>query len=134
MSARRDAYRNGTRIVGERLDKLGVAVGIELGGRLIRRTPVDMGRARGNWNASVGQEDPKTDPDRRAPEALSEGSQRIAGLKLSRGQRLYWTNGLPYIRRLNDGWSRQAPSGYIQTTVREMRDFVDQTARGLNRG
>lgn len=132
MSAGRDAYRNGTRIVRERVDKLGRAVGIEVGGRLIRSTPVAIGRARGNWNASVGKEDPSTDPDRRAPEALSEGQQKVAGFRLWRGHKLYWTNGLPYIGRLNNGYSKQAPAGYIQTTVREMRSFVDATARRLN--
>lgn len=132
MSQGRDTYRNAVRIVHGRLDRVGRAVAIELGGRLIRRTPIDTGRARGNWNASIGKEDPRTDPDRRANTALSEGAERIAPLKLSVGHRLFWTNGLPYIARLNDGYSRQAPSGYVQLTVQEMRVFVDQVAAREN--
>jgi len=121
--------RVGVDIVNARLDRVGRATGIELLGRLIRKTPVDTGRAQGNWNASIGDEDGGTSETRRAPVALAEGSARIVGLRLGRGDKLYLTNGLSYIPALNNGHSRQAPAGYVQATVDEMRDFVERLAR-----
>lgn len=132
MSAADDMVRNGTRIVNGRLDRVGRAVGIELLGRLIRATPIDNGRARGNWNASVGVEDGSDDPERREREAFSEGSARIAQLKLSTGAHLFVSNGVPYMGRLNDGYSQQAPAAFIQGTVQDMRSFVNQSARREN--
>lgn len=128
-----DAARNAERIVGERLDRLGRAVSLELLGRLMRATPVDTGRARGNWNASVGSEDGTTNDERREQQALSEGGQRIARLRLGAGERLYLSNGLPYIGKLNDGHSQQAPAAFIQLTVEEMRPFVERAAEQENR-
>ncbi len=40
------------------------------------------------------------------------------------GQKIYITNNLPYIRRLNDGYSKQAPAGFVERAVligRKMR-------------
>jgi hypothetical protein len=133
MSIADDARRNADRIVNGRLDRVGRAVGFELLGRLIRVTPVDEGRARGNWNASIGAEDGTDNPERREQQALSEGSTKIAPLRLSKqGEKLYLTNGVPYIGRLNDGYSKQAPAAFIQTTVADMRAFVDRMAQQEN--
>lgn len=133
MSAGNDVIVNGSRIVNGRLDRVGRAVGFELLGRLIRVTPVDTGRAQGNWNASINREDGSTNDARRSRAALSEGQAKIAALALSRpGERLFISNGLPYIGPLNNGWSRQAPAAFIQTTVQEMRPFVDAMARREN--
>lgn len=131
MSAADQFTRRGMRIVDGRLDQVGRAVGIELLGRIVRTTPVDTGRARENWNVSKGSEDPTTREERREGAAISEGSAVMETLRLSKGEEAYITNGLPYIERLNDGYSKQAPSGYIQTTVRDMRAFVDRLVRGL---
>lgn len=36
------------------------------------------------------------------------------------------TNSVPYVPRLNEGWSRQAPAGYVERTV-------DQIVRRYNK-
>lgn len=128
-----EARRNAVRIVGDRLDSLGRAVGLELLKRLMQATPVDTGRARGNWNASIGAEDGTVDPDRREQQAAAEGAARISRLKLSKqGEVLLLTNGVPYIGRLNDGHSRQAPAAFIQLTTENMREFVNRAAAAEN--
>lgn len=133
MSAGDEAARKGERIVNERLDRVGRAVGLELLRRLMLATPVDTGRAKGNWNASIGDEDPADNPARREQQALSEGAARIAPLRLSRqGEKLFLTNGVPYIGRLNDGYSKQAPAAFIQLTTQAMREFVNRMAEAEN--
>lgn len=133
MSAAKDAMRNGTKIVNDRIDRLGRAVSFECARRLMLATPVDTGRARGNWNLSVGREDPTDKPERRMPEALSEAQGRVGSVAMgTKGDRVYLTNGVPYIGRLNDGYSRQAPAAFVQQVVQAMRSFVQQVAREEN--
>lgn len=90
------------------------------GDRRIRlRTPVRSGRARGNWNISVGAPDWHADPERKnkgvaqagaVPKEIGEGPTPI-----------FVCNGLPYIGRLEFGWSKQAPQGMVRLTVKELR-------------
>lgn len=82
---------------------------------LIKKTPVDTGRARGNWFLSIGSPIKKEDNSRRAPEATSEGitvSERIEPTDTA-----YITNNLPYIERLNEGHSEQAPAKFIEMEI-----------------
>lgn len=88
-------------------------------------TPVDTGRARANWQTSIGA--PKTS----ALEATDKiGSTTIAGaqsdVKNAPGNVFWITNNLPYIYRLEfEGWSKQAPRGMVRITIdriqRELR-------------
>lgn len=118
--------------VNRRIDELGRASALELLGRLVKVTPVDTGRARGNWNVSTGSPDGSTADERRAPEALQEGEDELATAKLSR-ERIYVTNGLPYIAPLNNGSSRQAPKGFVQSVATGMRSFIEATAARIAR-
>lgn len=93
---------------------------------LLTVTPVDTSKALSNWQASLDVE-----PDTILPayypgafgstaiisrEAALEAAQKIFAAKKP-GQRLYISNLLPYIRRLNDGSSDQAPAGFIERAV-----------------
>lgn len=90
-------------------------------------TPVDTGRARSNWIASVdkvffGTVKPYAKGEKlglgeraNAQAALSQAAQVVAGYKL--GSVVYIANNLPYIRALNDGWSAQAPAGFVEAAV-----------------
>lgn len=84
--------------------------------QLVFQTPVDEGRARANW--IVSQESPEqtekvapANPNQGAQEALNQGRREIA--KTAPFSLTYIQNNLPYIQRLNEGWSAQAPSKYI---------------------
>lgn len=89
---------------------------------VVLATPVDTGRARSNWIAQIG------DPARRTVEpyaegnaggsaegALSQASHEIDRFRL--GQDIYISNNLPYIERLNQGHSAQAPAGFVEEAV-----------------
>lgn len=101
-----------------------VAVAIDQ--TVVLGTPVDTGRARSNWQVSLdnpadgtraafspGTEQSTSGANARA--AIAEGRATIA--KHQDGQAIHITNNLPYIGRLNDGWSAQAPAGFVQDAV-----------------
>lgn len=91
-------------------------------------TPVDTGRARSNW--LVALDAPRRDvvesygPEGAADAATAEGSAIISNYR--NGQAIYLTNNLAYIGRLNDGWSAQAPAGFVETAVAEAVRIIGQ--------
>lgn len=110
------------------LDKTTEAVVIRLGlnitANLVETTPVDTGWARANWVPSIGAS--KRTPEVRQPtSALVQGQAALqaagqAGLlsyKIGAGS-VFISNNVPYIGRLNDGSSTQAPTGFIQAAIR----------------
>ena len=103
VKALKDADEFTKRITGEMLATVVVA------------TPVDTGQARGNWRVSVGVLDKKTDQtqDRSGQGSISKGIATIqsgGGI----GKIVYLSNSLNYIKKLNDGWSMQAPKNFMQ--------------------
>lgn len=106
-------------------------ISIDLFSKTVLRTPVDTGRARANWNCSIGAPSftvsQKTD---------KSGTATQAGIRGTLGNwkdgDIYLMNSLPYIRRLEyDGWSGQAPQGMVRVTVTEFQTFVDAAARSI---
>lgn len=92
--------------------------------RIVRRSPVDTGRFRGNWQTSIGQPAAgtveKLDPS--GSDALREGASAIADLQPF--SITYLANNLPYAERLEDGYSEQAPSGMVALTFAELEKAV----------
>lgn len=102
-----------------------VALTFEIHAELVESTPVDLGWARANFVpqiASPYRENLKdAAPDsqaaaQRAGESISRLGVIAASYKLGNGP-LFISNNVPYIGRLNDGHSRQAPPGYIPLAI-----------------
>jgi len=103
--------------------------------RIVLRTPVDTGRARGNWNIGAG------DPDRSINETGFDkaGAETINGgqaLLQAAGpdQVLYITNSLPYILPLEHGHSGQAPAGMVMVTLAELQPLAGEIATRIRAG
>lgn len=80
------------------------------------------GHARRNWLVSIGaprfEEVAGTDPSGAA--AINDGKNTIdaySNTHALNGIAVYITNSVPYIGPLNDGWSTQAPSGFVEKAV-----------------
>lgn len=132
MSAADEARRNANRVVGGDVNKLMRALSLEALRRIMLKTPVDTGRARANWNVSIDAPDTSTNEAATiagAPAKQAEGGARIVGADFFAGDEIYITNGLPYIKPLEDGHSKQAPQGMVAVTVQELKPLVDQIAR-----
>lgn len=86
------------------------------------KMPVDEGRARGNTNASINAMDTSTteaiDPNGSA--TIARGQASIFGQQ-DPYDVIWVSNSLPYINRLENGWSKQAPGGMFAVTVAEIQ-------------
>jgi hypothetical protein len=104
---------------------------------IVQATPADSGRARSNWNVSLGQADLSTKEPyapgenlglgeaQNSQAAISQGTQQALQYRRGRGGN-YLTNNLPYIKRLNDGHSEQAPAGFFKYGIKSARDTIRQ--------
>lgn len=109
----------------------GTAIAIDSG--LINETPVDTGRARGNWIVSLNRANPNRDINpigqsgapQGSAQAILQGTQTISAAPAF--GKIFIQNNLPYINRLNDGWSDQAPRKFVETVI----DRVMATANNL---
>jgi hypothetical protein len=97
---------------------------------LVQRTPVDTGRARANWILGVGNID-LTTSNRTDKGGGSTVSRVAAEVASARSRVFYITNALPYIQRLEDGWSRQAPAGMVSVTLAALPAAIERYARRL---
>jgi hypothetical protein len=92
---------------------------------VVLATPVDKGRARGNWIVSRGSpEKSETGKlDKSGAGALSQGRSVIGGAQF--GEIIWISNNVPYIGRLNEGSSKQAPSGFVEKAIQAGVEAVD---------
>ena len=97
-----------------------------LAGRIIKRSPVDTGRFRNNWNALTNSINTATtnSTDSSGASSISEARTTIENLQI--GATFYLTNNLPYARRLEYGWSDQAPSGMLRRSVAELQARMNE--------
>ncbi len=99
---------------------------------LIETTPVDTGWARANWVLEIGAPFRGTAGTREQAEsgridasAQQSGIAAVAtGYKL--GPEIFLSNNVPYITRLNEGSSAQAPAAFVQAAILRA---VEQTVR-----
>jgi hypothetical protein len=101
--------------------------------KIVMRSPVDTGRFRGNWFASLNMPNIMTTPatDRGGSDTLRKANSVISAYEAEKEQDIWITNSLPYAIRLENGWSGQAPHGMVKVTVVEFQDMVNSALRGL---
>lgn len=124
------------------------AITMKIDNKLVQRSPVGDakywkykpppgytgGRFRANWQLSIGS------PTAGVRDLIDkDGSATIAahGSVISTakaGDVIYLVNNLPYARRIEEGWSRQAPVGVVAITVVEFRTIVDNAVNGVRSG
>lgn len=95
---------------------------------VIRKSPVDTGRFKGNWMYGVGEMPSGT------VDAFDDPTARITGQipTQASGKLHYIVNNLPYSIRLENGWSSQAPAGMVGTTISEYQGIVRRAANEVN--
>jgi hypothetical protein len=93
-------------------------IALELLRGIVNMTPVDTGRAKGNWYVTLGTPATGFDWEKHdiaGGETINDGYQTIQGLQ-DYGA-IYLTNNLPYIIALEKGHSKQAPAGMVQVSL-----------------
>lgn len=101
--------------------------------KIVLRTPVDTGRARGNWLPSIGQAPEIGETGLLGDASVQEILGRIGDLKI--GDTFWISNNVEYIAVLEyglypnppkhptgktvGGFSTQAPAGFVRISVQE---------------
>jgi len=91
-------------------------VALDVLNRIVMKTPVRTGRARSNWQTSIGS----------APESVVWLEDPVKTGEIVLGSLpvysiVFLTNNVPYIIYLEDGTSKQAPNGMVALSFEEMK-------------
>lgn len=98
---------------------------------VIMMSPVDTGRFRGNWQTAIGS------PPEGTVETVDPSGNtviaKVAGVTagMDPGDIIYMANNLPYARRLEEGYSSQAPAGMVALTVQRFQPTADAIIRRI---
>ena len=96
----------------------------------MRKSPVDYGTFRGNWNVGINEINETFQTDftvkpakgRYDQASFSRGSTVVGAIK--GGEMINISNSLPYSMRLEYGWSKQASSGMVRVTLKELEGWL----------
>jgi len=95
---------------------------------VVENTPVDTGYARSNWTPELDRAFEGLSPARvpgekgstaeeNAAATIEAGTPTIEAFDIENNESIHITNNAPQIQPLNDGHSKQAPAGFVQTAV-----------------
>jgi hypothetical protein len=119
--------------LGEGVSKLIRKAALVIDQIVVMATPVDTGRARANWVVGVDQvpTDVRGDTQSNAGGAeasLAQGQQAIAGFGPGNSY-IAIANNLDYVKFLEEGSSRQAPSGMVNQALEAGRQAIGSSAQ-----
>jgi hypothetical protein len=129
MTVKQDLDRAYKKKVVELTEKVVRKTAFDIDNEIVAQTPVDTGRARANWLPSLST--PRTD--------TVEAGQKPDITPITNAYRLndtiFITNNLPYIERLNNGWSGQQPTpSWVEGTVKKYKARMKQAIAEVSRG
>lgn len=130
---------------GANADKVVREVVLDIGKSLVMKTPVGDpkywkskppkgyagGHARANWQHSVGSRVTEEIDciDKSGQKSINRIQQSIP--QSAAGLVHYVQNSVPYIKRLEEGHSRQAPQGMVALTEIEFKDYMSKALAAL---
>jgi hypothetical protein len=115
----------------QQMEKLLRVAVLETDSRLKQASPVDTGRFRVSWQ--VGE---NAAPGGQKPPGTYTGTPPLDRIGYSReriGNVYSVHNNLPYAERLAQGWSGQAPAGWVQGVAKDIQGFVRVNAARIGR-
>lgn len=126
--------RNGGKLVRD--------VAGEIAETVVIATPADIGTAKSNWQAGINSKPSSTIPayapgTKGSTSGINERNAidkaRAIIARYRPGNIVHLTNNLPYIGLLNDGYSKQAPAGFVEQAVLKGKEFL-RRKRPLSEG
>ena len=86
---------------------------------VVLASPRDKGTFQANWVVGINDIDSNIYPKRsNANNAINRGGAVIKKLTYSPNMTINVSNNLPYARRLNNGYSKQAPKFFVEIAAR----------------
>lgn len=116
------------------VDKAVRTAGFELVRRVVNNTPVDTGRLRGNWQATIdAPASGTTEIDDKAGQATIQAA--MPAIKKMTGRVFWLSNNLPYARvveyglyppgpKITSGYSTKASAGMVRVSIAELQDSL----------
>lgn len=105
-----------TEFTSQEIRKLGLLIDQNI----VTATPFRDGVAKSNWLMSLNTPDERineTNIDKTGSYSINLALSVLDSYPTDSLPTIYITNNLPYIQRLNDGWSQQAGSKYVETAI-----------------
>lgn len=90
-------------------------------GKLVKRTPVDTGRARASWAISVSE--PYSGPPLLPGNYTEPNAPDVSAIDGTTA--IFITSNLPYMEALEEGHSGQAPHGMVRISIAEIAAEID---------
>lgn len=116
------------------IDLVQKKVMLDMGKRIIMRTPVDTGRARANWMFGIStpkqqtvttvDKGPTTQDGRGASTTVTKFTSDLLSAGEIKDRSMFLTNSVEYILPLEYGYSQQALGGMVRLTVAEFAGVV----------
>jgi len=130
MTYKQDMH-NYTINLGKQTDEVVRGTLFDLSSAIIKDTPVDTGRLRGNWMASVNKRHNRTTKrtDSTGNSTIGQISQDIQLMGL--GHTFYLMNNLPYAERIEYGYSGQAPQGMVRKNIARLQSMLDRQSKRI---
>lgn len=113
------------RRTGIALDRAVRMIVIEVGSSIIRMTPVDTGRLKGEWQFTIQPASRETGLIGNASAAKLIGDS----IEFKAGMVGYITNLMPYAIPIEMGGSKQAPAGMVRVTLERFQQIVNKAIR-----
>jgi len=107
---------------------------IDLYRRIATRTPVDTGRAKASWGlATYHANDMQSDPEGYSFNEVAQIIEsNVSGFEFSvHDDMVIIYNNLEYIEGLENGTSKQAPSGMVSISLSEFTAFFNKQLQGI---
>lgn len=100
---------------------------------LVKASPVDTGRFRGNWQITANRPPlyALNNYDRDGADTIAEGKRALYAIMRGGGavRSIYFSNMLIYANALEYGHSKQAPAGVVGIVAARLRSFMAQAIR-----
>jgi hypothetical protein len=107
---------------------------------VVTKSPVDTGFFRSNWKANIGSVE--IGPERKPKDfnlgASAATSQALGNITanligVDGGDVVYITNNADYARKLEYGWSNQAPEGMVRITIAKAPSIAREVLKRINK-
>ena len=80
-------------------------------------TPIDTGYASSNWVLSTDKPIMETLGSKTNVIGMDTSIDNILMFDINVNSRIFVQNNVPYMARLNRGWSKQSPAGFVESAV-----------------
>lgn len=122
-------WESASKIILEGSEQVIRASAIELSTEIIKRTPVDTGRLRGNWQPTVNgpAQSALIKKDKTGQSTINKVKTKTNEWDLN--ETFYLTNNLVYAQYIENGTDKIKPKGMVKTTLRDFRATVKKQGK-----